>query len=342
MLHPRFADIVREIAKRGMYLVELNTNGSFLTAETLDELKAFDMNTEIKISFDGIGHHDWLRGVPHAEEKALRAMKLAKEKGFRVRSQTNVHRGNLVSMYDTIAMLDGLGVEEIRIIRTTETPRWRANGGNATLGIIEYYDEMTKLVERCLQSEFSIGVDVWQFVHFRPRQGSYYFRPVQSDCSKYRDNIPVCKGVRGMVAVSYTGEICPCNQTSGTFANMGISFGNVKVTPLHELLNSGDYLELVTMPVSDIREENELCRQCQYWKCCMGGCRAIAMAFTGNYRHFDPAKCAFFKGGYMQKLDEVFAGSGRPYVCTSETGEMARQGEPESLDKLKQLLGSYA
>lgn len=67
MLHPRFADIVREIAKRGMYLVELNTNGSFLTAEAVDELKALDMDTEIKISFDGIGHHDWLRGVPHAE-----------------------------------------------------------------------------------------------------------------------------------------------------------------------------------------------------------------------------------------------------------------------------------
>lgn len=173
-------------------------------------------------------------------------------------------------------------------------------------------------------------------------QGSYYFRPVQSDCSRYKDNIPVCKGVRGMVVVSYTGEIYPCNQTSGTFANRGISFGNVKATPLHELLNSGDYLELVTMPVSDIREENELCRQCQYWKCCMGGCRAIAIAFTGNYKHFDSAKCAFFKGGYMQKQDAVFAGSGRPYVCTSETGKMARQGEPESLGNLKQLLGSCA
>lgn len=160
MLHPRFRDIVREIARRGMCLIELNTNGSFLTPEFLDELKTLDMDTEIKISFDGIGHHDWLRGVPHAEEKALRAIKLAKEKGFRVRSQTNVHRGNLAVMYDTIAMLDDLGVEEIRIIRTTETPRWRANSDNATLGIIEYYDEMIKLMERCLESGFAISVDV--------------------------------------------------------------------------------------------------------------------------------------------------------------------------------------
>lgn len=327
MLHPRFMDIVRDIARRGMYLIELNTNGSLLTAEVLDELKALGMDTEIKISFDGIGHHDWLRGVPRAEEKALRAMRLAKEKGFRVRSQTNVHRGNLDVMYDTIAMLDGLGVEEIRIIRTTETPRWRENGGDSTLGITEYYDEMTKLLGRCLESGFSISVDVWQFVHYRPRSGSYYFHPVQSSCSKYRDGIPACKGARGTVAVSFNGEIYPCNQTSGTFASMGVSFGNVKNTPLHELIGKSEYLGLVTMPVSEIREHNEPCRSCQYWRCCMGGCRAIALAFTGDYRHYDPAKCAFFKGGYMRRLDEVFKKAEKPFTCLSETGDMAREGE---------------
>ena len=113
-------------------------------------------------------------------------------------------------------------------------------------------------------------------------------------------------------------------------------------TLLHELLSGGKYLELVTMPVSDIREENEPCRNCQYWRCCMGGCRAIALAFTKDYKHYDPAKCAFFKGGYMQKLDEVFESAGRPYVCLSETGGMARHGESEDLARTKLLLGSYA
>lgn len=342
MLHPRFRDIVREIARRGMYLVELNTNGSFLTADFLDELRALDMDTEIKLSFDGIGHHDWLRGVPYAEEKALRAIKLAKEKGFRVRSQTNVHRGNLDVMYDTIAMLDGLGVEEIRLIRTTETPRWRANGGDATLGIFEYYDEMTKLIGRCLAGGFQISVDVWQFVRYRPRFGDYAFHPVQSGCGRYKDSIPACKGARGTVAVSYTGEVYPCNQMSGTLANRGVSLGNVKTTALHELLERGEYLDTVTMPVSEIFEANEICRGCQYWRCCMGGCRAIALAFTGSYRHFDPAKCAFFKGGYMQKLDELFQSSPRPYTCLSETGPMARHGEPEKLPQIRHLLGRYA
>lgn len=61
----------------------------------------------------------------------------------------------------------------------------------------------------------------------------------------------------------------------------------------------------------------------------MGSCRAIALAFTKNFKHFDPAKCAFFKGGYMQKLDEVFNRADKSYTCLSETGDMAREGEPD-------------
>lgn len=342
MLHPDFMDIVRECARRRLHVSELNTNGSFLTEDILDEFQALGMDTEIKISYDGVGHHDWLRGVAGAEEKALNAMRLAKARGFRVRAQTNVHKRNLAVMYDTVALLDSIGVDEVRIIRTTESSRWLENAGNATLGIMEYYDEMLRLIERCVQSDFKISMDVWQFLHYRQPEGAYYFHPVQTGCSSYRDNIPACKGARGTVAVSYTGEVYPCNQLSGTFSHLGISLGNVKKQPLHELLSDGKYLAQVTMPVADILKENTVCQSCQYWKCCMGGCRAITFAFTKEYRHYDPAKCAFFKGGYMQKADEVFAKASKPYRCLSETGNMSRSGEPENMAKILASLGPYA
>ena len=84
---------------------------------------------------------------------------------------------------------------------------------------------------------------------------------------------------------------------------MGVSLGNVRTTPLHELLVAGDYSDTVMLPVAQVREHNEPCQSCQYWPTCAGGCRAIALAFTGDYRHYDPAKCAFFKGGYMARVD---------------------------------------
>lgn len=346
LLHPRFMDIVRECARRRLCVGEVNTNGSLLTAEVLDEFRSLGMDTEFKVSFDGVGHHDWLRGVKHAEERALRAMRLAKDRGFRVRAQTNVHRGNLDAMLPTIELLDGMGVDEVRVIRTTETPRWRENAGDATLGIVEYYDAMLDLLGRCLDTGLSIAVDVWQFVYYRPGSGTYGFHPAQIDCGRYRDSTPACKGVRGEIAVAHTGEVYPCNQMSGTFAAMGTSFGNVRTTPLHDLLVSGPYYDTVTLPVAQIRAHNGPCRECAYWPVCAGGCRAIALAFARDYRHYDPAKCAFFKGGYPAKVDGVFARfaalGGRPWRCVNDLGDLPRAGEPDAMPGVLAALGPYA
>ena len=43
-----------------------------------------------------------------------------------MRAQTNVHRGNLAVMLNTVALLDEMGVDKVRIIRTTETPHFTA------------------------------------------------------------------------------------------------------------------------------------------------------------------------------------------------------------------------
>lgn len=260
MLHPKFMDIVRECAKRRLYITDINTNGSFLTAEMLEEWKS-------------------------------------------------------------------LGVEQIRIIRTTEAPRWNENGRGMCLDILEYYDEMLKLMARLVKAGLAIGVDVWQFAYYYPWTKRYYFHPVQTDCERYRDSIPVCRGARGTIAVAHTGELSPCNQMSGSLAKLGIRLGNVKEQPLHQLLSGSDYLDTVTTPVSVVKEKNARCQACQYWQVCMGGCRAIATAFAEDMLHYAPSKCAFFKGGYMKKIDDAFAEADPAYRCGNSTGGMAREGE---------------
>ena len=146
MLHRNFFEIIEGIYERGMYVEELNTNGSLLNQEALDRFKDIDCYPLIKISFDGTGHHDWLRNRAGAEADALRAIKLCVENGFRVKVQTNVHRKNLESMMPTALLMEKLGVAELRIIRTTEAPRWVQNGGEYTLNLSEYFDAMLDLV----------------------------------------------------------------------------------------------------------------------------------------------------------------------------------------------------
>ena len=302
MLHKHFFDIVESIYAHGMYVRELNTNGHFITPESLARLKAVDGDIRIKISFDGIGHHDWLRNRKGAEEEALRAIRLSVGEGFFTQVQTNVHRKNLDTLLQTAERMDEMGVEHMRIIRTTEAPRWLQNADGATLDIGEYYDRMAEFSHAYAQVPHKMSVDIWQYAMLYPAERAYRARPVEYAEGEFRTTFPVCRGNRGMVSVDANGDIVPCHQLSGYYAKHGLYIGNVKKEGLQRLLQSGAYLGEVCATLGTLAQRNETCASCRYFRYCGGGCRAIALAFTGDKMGKDPAKCIFFKQGYYENL----------------------------------------
>lgn len=301
MLHKHFFEILESIYRRGMFVEELNTNGYYINQAALDRMKAIGCDPLIKISFDGVGHHDWLRNRKGAEEDALRAIRLCVDNGFQVKVQTNVHRWNLDSMLPTLKLLDSMGVSETRIIRTTEVPRWNQNAAGATLELQEYFDEMLKLVSEYIKEDSQMNVDIWQMMTVLPTQKAYRIRCVECGIGEYRDSIPVCRGNRGMIAIAANGNVFPCLQMSGTFEAMGELFGNVKRDGLQPLLQAGKYLSEVCTTVGTLASKNEVCGNCPYFKHCVGGCRAIAVVFTGTMLGADVSKCLFYKKGYYEK-----------------------------------------
>lgn len=302
MLHKNFFAIVEGLYAHGMYVRELNTNGFFIDDDALARLKAIDGDIRIKISFDGIGHHDWLRNRKGAEENALRAIRLCGKYGFFTQVQTNVHRKNLDTLLQTAEKMDGMGVEHMRIIRTTEAPRWLQNADGATLGIGEYYDTMFDFLRTYIQKPRKMSIDIWQVAQVYPQSKSYRARPVECAKGEYRDSLPVCRGNRGMVSVDADGNVVPCHQLSGYYANHGLYIGNVKKEGLQSLLQTGKYIDEVCATLGQLKASNEKCASCKYFRYCAGGCRAISLAFTHDKFGVDPSKCEFFKNGYYEKL----------------------------------------
>lgn len=296
-----FMDILTGIYERGMYVEEINTNGYFLRQGVLDQMKERGIRPLMKISFDGIGHHDWLRGRKGAEEDAIRAIRLCRANDFPVMIQTNVHRHNLDTLLETAKLMDSLGVWKMRIIRTSEAPRWKENAGDAALGLTEYYDRMLEFASAYMKTGCRMDVIIWQFLRLYPVSGSYGMIPVLYREKEYRDSLPVCKGVRGMVAVAANGNIFPCHQLSGTYELNGDIPGNVKKESLKHLLSASQYLCEVCTTVDKIREHDRKCRNCKYFKYCAGGCRALAIVLTGDKLGADPSKCVFFGQGYYEK-----------------------------------------
>jgi radical SAM protein with 4Fe4S-binding SPASM domain len=318
MLHPNFMDILRSIYASGMYVEELNTNGYFITQKILDEMKAIGCDPLMKISFDGIGHHDWLRNRKGAEEDALRAIRLCVDNGFRVKIQTNVHRLNGSSMLPTARLMNEIGVEEMRIIRTTEAPRWAQNAGDACLTMEEYFDQMVSFLQEYVKVDNKMNIDIWQFASLHPRAKTYRPRPMECGEGEYRDSLPVCRGNRGMVAVAANGNLYPCHQLSGTYDYHNWFLGNVKKDGLQKFLRSGDYLKEVCTTVKDLAQHNEKCAACPWFKYCCGGCRAIPIVLNGEKFGSDISKCIFFEGGYLEKLRDVLPGYRNLFPIASE------------------------
>ena len=308
MLYPRFLDAVREIYKRNMVLEKLTTNGYFINREVLEEFKRLNCSPEIKISFDGIGHHDWMRGHKGAEERTLAAFRLCSEMGFRTMSQTQVFRGNLDNLRDTLLLLEDSGVNTMRIIRTTAVPRWQNNAPNQSLSLEEYFERMLDLAEWYMGSEHKMDLIMWRYLVLSSQNKEYSMINVCHTDGRYRPTHPVCLGNREMMAVTCEGNVVPCLQMSDYTAAHGRRFDNLKERRLKDILTGGDWLDAVCMNRYMLRKQNEKCDKCEWFGYCGGGCRALAILDEGektgkiDYRGSDPLACLFFKGGWYDKV----------------------------------------
>lgn len=322
MAHRSFFEILEGIYARGMYVFELNTNGFFLTQEALDRMKQIGCNPLMKISFDGFGFHDWMRNHKGAEESALKAIRLCIENGFQVKVQMNINRKNKGCIGKTLEYLDGLGVEETRMICTTESTRWAENAGGQSFTVPEYYDTCLAALQEYIQTPHQMMVTCWQFLTLDPLTKTYTLTPMLGCLDNYRVSRPLCQGNRGMIAVGASGAVYPCLQMSGWLDAHGMAFGNVKEQGLQKILQEGPYLQEVCATIGDMLEVNRKCAACKHLTYCRGGCRAIAMLSSGgNFRAPDPWKCFFFEGGYPRKCEEALA----PFEnMTRDSGAMQR------------------
>ena len=135
----------------------------------------------------------------------------------------------------------------------------------------------------------------------------YNLVPIACNKEEFNIRIPMCKGNRGMIAVSSHGEVVPCLQMSGYFLEKGISLGNLFKTPLKELVKDSPYLNLAMAPLFKQIIENDKCGNCQYYKACTGGCPALGLLYSVNsdFYHEDITKCIFFENGWYNKVVDI-------------------------------------
>jgi radical SAM protein with 4Fe4S-binding SPASM domain len=232
-LHPNFIEIIDELCSAQIEVKTISTNASTMTPLLLSKIKSFGIKPEFRMSFDGIGYHDEFRGFKNAENKLIDTIKLLNSEDFSVKIETNVNTENTDTILPTAELMDDLGVNFMRIIRTSESPRWFQNC-KKQFTIKDYYEFALQFAEDYLKKPHNLPVNIWHALSVDP-----YSRTVMTgtENSTYRGRATVCGQNRGVISIANSGEIAPCNQMNGVMQKMGITLGNVKKTPLQNLLS---------------------------------------------------------------------------------------------------------
>lgn len=86
LVRPDWRIFYEALKEHSLSVSAIYTNGLLVTDRWLDEFeKLEDRKVKFLLSFDGIGHHDWLRGRKGVKHPVLNAIRRLEERGLRLR-----------------------------------------------------------------------------------------------------------------------------------------------------------------------------------------------------------------------------------------------------------------
>jgi radical SAM protein len=280
---PDLLDLARYSVKIGLRTNVTPSATPLLTAAAIEGFQAAGVS-RMAISLDGpdAPSHDDFRGIPGTFDRAMFALRHARDIGLDTQLQTTVTRRNMARLS-----------EMAEIAKEVRTKMWslfflivtgRAAEGDDLLApeyeqVFEFMYELSKTAP--------FGIKTTEAMHYR----RYIAQRMRAEHGHTENES--AKGVafrtagvsdgKGFVFVSHTGEIFP----SGF---LPVSGGNVLQDSLTDVYRNSHLFR--TLRDTDQREGK--CGICEYKKVC-GGSRSRAYAFTGDYLAEDP-RCVYQPG----------------------------------------------
>ena len=160
------------------------------------------------------------------------------------------------------------------------------------------------MTERYAAEGGTLNFRVWRMLQYTYQEGHILIRPMHNTgpCS---GKWTACQDAHDNFFIGASGEAAPCMPVSGFLMMKGISMGNVKKDPLQKILSESKLTDWTLLKLEDIYRVNAKCRECPYRDACCGGCRALAYGLSGDLCGTDPMRCAYFFGGFSDRLNEL-------------------------------------
>jgi len=287
---PDVFDLARYAVKIGLRTNVTPSATPLLTGEAIEKFKAAGVS-RMAISLDGpdAATHDEFRGIPGTFDRALFALRHARDIGLDTQFQTTVTRRNMHRLPEMAEIAKEVRTKMWSLFFLIVTGRAAENDDLRA----EEYEQVFEFMYE-LSKTAPFGIKTTEAMHYR----RYVAQRIRAEHGVTENEN--AKGVawrtagvsdgKGFVFVSHTGEIFP----SGFLPVTG---GNV----LHDSLVDVYRNSALFRTLRDTTQRGGKCGLCEYQKIC-GGSRSRAFALTGDYLAEDP-RCV-----YQPHLAEAIAG----------------------------------
>ena len=305
LLRRDFFAIVDALIDADILIVTVMSNGLLVNEKTLDEFERQGLRPEFNMSFDGVGCHDWLRGVPGAEQAVLRAFSLCKERGFPTGAEYCLHKGNLSALRESVKLLGELGCQTLKVNRL--------NVEGEALGIADYaitrdeefqtyldyipqfYEDGAPLSLMLSGFFCNDGTDGFEIPFVKNEEGE--------DCGDYC----LCGHARNYMYITAEGAMVPCIPM-GSAEGGRCHFPNIRETSLADALRDSYYMGFIDTRLREYFAHNPGCAVCEYRNRCAGGCRGRVASVGGpevDLLARDEDACAFFRQGWYDRVTKM-------------------------------------
>lgn len=300
MVNGRMMDIVRELAKRRIQTSTIYSNGKLVTPELLDELEACGQKPKFQMSYDGLGWHDWLRGIDGAEEDVLRAFRLLKDRGFSTSAAMCLHRHNIATVRESVNLLASVGCSSLKINVASPMGNW-ANEKEHFITNAEAYQAMLDYIPQYFEDGAPLNIQMCILFQFDREPQRFSIPTARYSGTEKSRRSPSCGAIKRGIYISPEGMVLPCMTMAGTAVEH--SFTSVYERSLSDILSDSMYSCISRMRMGEVTEHNCKCRECKYRDICGGGCRAIACGEScTDLRAIDNDACEFFTDGWYDRI----------------------------------------
>ncbi len=296
-------DIVDVLLDGGVHISQIYSNGRLVTEELLKKLEDRGIRPEFNMSFDGVGWHDWLRGVPGAEKYVTDAFKLCREHGFPTGAEMCIHRQNKHTLRDTVNFLASLGCGSLKTNPISNVGAWKEGGYGPGIGMEELFQTYLDYIPRYYEDGMPLSLQLGGFFSASPRDPEGWSIPSEKNCAD-PERVCVCGHARMVMYISAEGRALPCMALSGM--PIQENYPLIPELGLRACITDSSYMRLIETRALEVLAHDSECRVCPHAARCLGGCRASALETAPeDILGRDMYACAIFRDGWDEKIRAV-------------------------------------